>query len=135
MGYFLPTAFQLGIQEVDDQHHALVDLTNVCADLIEAGQEKDACPPLKKFIHLLEDHFHKEEAMMERMGYPGLDWHREHHADALRVTQKVFDTCRANEQITAGDIADLFNNVIMDIVRADLKFAEYLEGRGDLRRP
>ena len=50
------------------------------------------------------------------------------------MTEKVFDTCRDNNQITADDIADLFNNVIMDIVRADLKFAEYLEGRGDLDR-
>ena len=135
MGYFLPTAFQLGIQEVDDQHHALVDLTNVCADLIEAGQEKDACPPLTKFMRLLEHHFREEEAMMERSGYPGLDWHRAHHDDALQMTQKIFDVCRDKKQVTAADIADLFNNVVMDIVRADLKFAEYLEGRGDLIKP
>lgn len=72
--------FELGIADVDLQHHFFANLINRLAhDLprtVDAAQRGALLQELAAYARF---HFISEENLMARAGYPALDVHRRHH--------------------------------------------------------
>lgn len=79
----------VGVPEVDEQHHRLIDLT---ARLYRAFLEDRDRELLSDMVMDLDDyvrtHFRTEEALMDRIGYADAQAHRDEHR---QFTSQVLD--------------------------------------------
>lgn len=98
----------LGIEEIDADHRQLVGVLN---ELFVACLEEQGPDVLAEILARLVDHtrghFAREEAVMERHGYPGLGAHRGEHAlliaqvlEIQRIFEKSADRALNNEMLT-----------------------------------
>lgn len=79
----------VGVQSIDAQHTALIEILNELHDAMLHGDAHSKTGPLlRKLLSYTKEHFGIEEAMMEAAGYPQLDEHRAHHR---KLTAKVED--------------------------------------------
>ncbi len=101
----------MGERVIDDDHMALFAILNTLAPA-ESHLDRDAVrDAVAAFGDRLAEHCVREEALMEALGFPLLDLHRRHHAEALaqmdrwrrRVTDAWRPSCGANFFLTAGD--------------------------------
>ena len=128
--FALPTSFFLHFDDIDPQHIALVEQINLCVSKLEDGILENFEPLFAEFLRQMAAHFEHEEGHMLDLGYSGLDWHRHHHAECLeRVHRLILDI---REQGYAGirELRICFDDIIYDIVHADLKFGEFLAMNG-----
>ncbi len=76
--------FFTGIDNVDDQHHRLVDITNELGDVMlgtDAMSEGRMQILFKQLADYAREHFHDEEALMRKVGLDArhVDAHVKHH--------------------------------------------------------
>jgi len=74
--------YSLRIPLVDGQHKQLVRLVNGLHDACRAGSsnaEEAFRASVGEIVNYVKKHFHTEERIMERIGYPGLAEHRYEH--------------------------------------------------------
>lgn len=89
--------FETGFEDVDAQHHKLVDLINALAQRAASGAEITQAE-LKHVLDGLASyaahHFATEEALMERAGLDArhVGAHRQSHADFVTQVQEMRDT-------------------------------------------
>ena len=82
-------SFSVGVAALDADHRQLIQLIN---ELYQARQEDRDARAVRSIIGRLQvhmrDHFAREEAVMEKIGYDGLIEHRQHHQQTvLRIDQ------------------------------------------------
>ena len=78
------------------------------------------------FIEKLKQHFEHEEVLMAECAYPGLGWHQQHHDKTMLHTKDMLANCVKRGYANDLDLARFFNDIIIDVARADMKFSEYL---------
>lgn len=88
--------FETGLNDVDEQHHVLVNLINRFGKLVLAKSDSTFGEMEKVFGELVaytQYHFHEEEALMYRVGldHRFIEPHIQFHADFLRETMKMHD--------------------------------------------
>ncbi|MBA4378997.1 MAG: hemerythrin [Gemmatimonas sp.] len=80
---------ELGLPLIDEQHRRLVECYN---ELAAAYRRREADVELAHRLGVLLDcaavHFDAEEALMDELGYVGLDEHREEHRDLLQRVRR-----------------------------------------------
>ena len=81
---------ELGIAEIDEQHHQLVDITNALHDeIITAGPRGASLGNiLESLVEYTHNHFIAEELLLERILYVETE---EHKAEHNRFTAKVMN--------------------------------------------
>lgn len=126
----IPGAFKISYDGIDAEHEALVDIVNSCLDQCIDGKLQDFGPLINTLLGCMEDHFHNEEEHMQSVGYSGLEWHQIHHADCCDRLRTVIEGCHLRGFADANAINNLFDDIIHDVARADLKFREFLEDKG-----
>jgi hemerythrin-like metal-binding protein len=77
--------FRVGVEALDSDHLALVNLINeVCADL-RCGRNEEAKVSFKALLQLAEEHFRREEEVLRDLpGYRQLAAHAVEHQTRLR---------------------------------------------------
>lgn len=85
---------RIGIDEIDDQHKALVVLLNQLHTAIHEKHGTAACMEiLDKLVEYTRVHFTVEESLMRILGYPGYADHLEGHekliAQVVELQQKL----------------------------------------------
>ncbi len=76
--------YELGVKDIDDQHHYFVGLINKF--VIEFGKSRDVeyqNSLVEELNAYAKFHFLSEENMMIRAGYPDYKKHKGHHRDLL----------------------------------------------------
>lgn len=77
--------YTVGIEEIDDQHKALIAMLN---SLHRAIVDKRGSVTARKILDQLADytrtHFILEESLMRVMHYPGFDLHKEQHIELIK---------------------------------------------------
>ncbi len=74
--------FSVGVEALDDDHKILIDLINRLRDGAEGGSKVRALETtFRILLGFAEDHFRREEEMMEAFGYPELQSHRQAHEE------------------------------------------------------
>lgn len=117
----------IGVEEIDAQHKSIVDKIN---ELELALGDRMACANLDELLQFLRDytnqHFRAEEALMDRIGYPGLAEQREHH-DAFSDNVIFFEIDQKLQDPTVcRNILDFLKNwLVTHITSLDMRIGEH----------
>jgi len=88
---------RIGIPELDEQHQAMVSMLNeLHLAIIGRNARETSRTILERLAEYPARHFPREEDLMQRVGYSGLDAHREQHEELAR---QVIDL---RERLDAG---------------------------------
>ena len=120
--------YEIGIAEVDQQHHYFMDLINrLSEELNEEGSigRKYIIHELNSYVRF---HFASEENMMRKARYPDLDTHIAHHHQLLdRLSGKEAQLEIINSKESAAEIIDFLTNWFLTHTnKEDRLFADYL---------
>lgn len=75
----------VGVAEIDDQHKLLFDNFSAFLAACEAGQSAEEVNRLFSFLgNYVATHFSDEERLMQRIGFPDYQKHREMHREFTR---------------------------------------------------
>ncbi len=127
-----------GLPEIDDQHRRLFEAINRLDQAFRTGDpEQEARQSLAFLIQYTVEHFEQEEAYMQAIGYPLLDFHKKEHSGL--VTQLLglrlkLDTS-ADPLLHATDFAAHMANFTADwlahhINEADMGYVQFGREQG-----
>lgn len=75
--------YELGIEEIDNQHQHLFEIGNELYELLNSSEEGDIYDEIMAIVESLKDytvfHFSVEEAYFEKFGYEGAEAHKIEH--------------------------------------------------------
>ena len=84
--------FNVGIAEVDYEHHGLIDLINALyADFLEAGDPASVLDFLGEIYARIVAHFALEEKIMRERHYDQLQIHKDDHERLLDAIRDIMD--------------------------------------------
>jgi len=87
----------VGIEEIDDDHHRLIQCLDDLFTACSAGQGPAV---LKKILASLmqytREHFSHEEDVMRKVGYPNLEDHRAAHAELVTELDDIIEQFAIN---------------------------------------
>jgi hemerythrin-like metal-binding protein len=118
------------VQEIDEDHHRLVELFNLLAHAVEEKASREYIQALlDELIACTVWHFKHEERLMLRYDYAGLDEHRQEH-DELVESVKALQQERQQQgvDISSEDIVFLEHWLTGHILGADMDLGEFLTG-------
>ena len=124
--------YQLGHQEIDDQHAKLFRAVNQLYDAMLAGHAREELDNILRFLRAYTiKHFATEEKLMEQTVYPG---YRKHKAIHEQLTQQVADLVDKHQ---AGQVTlslDVFNFLrdwlAVHIDQEDRRMVGFLHSKG-----
>jgi hemerythrin len=83
-------AMSLNNKEVDNDHRYRIRLVNAVEDSLNSPNKRET---VTVALDLLRDyantHFKREESLMEKVGYPGLAEHKNHHQALLKKLSEL----------------------------------------------
>ncbi|ACS80005.1 bacteriohemerythrin [Maridesulfovibrio salexigens] len=117
----------LGIPSIDAEHRVLVRYAEDFQSALRDGQDHDAIARL--FDRLLEytsSHFAREEAFMQKRGFPEIEKHMKEHR---RITREVMDLNRDKKYIFPDSIDSFLQDwIINHINNTDRQYVKYFKG-------
>ncbi len=126
-----------GINTIDSQHKELFKRID---NLVLAIKQHRCKSEIDGMIKFLDDyarvHFSEEEKHMRETHYEGLEEQREDHAKYLAALAELKEQASLPRvQGSSYDLSATTNQVVVDwivahIMRLDMKFGEYLKGKG-----
>lgn len=122
-------SFELGVDEIDDDHREMLAIMRDVEAAADASDFALRARLLDRLIDASLEHFRREEAYLERIGYPDLEAHKTYHADLVSRAGAVKRVCETIQPSpTFKDCcAEMFGFLVDDIVAGDLRFKSYLE--------
>jgi len=114
----------VGVPQLDDDHKTLIDIINrVLATERQGGSVKWALGELAAYAN---DHFTREERMMEAAGYPDLEAHRRTHKafiEWLRSVRTIYGADPGAEYYLAETIRGYLQTWLTDhIMKVDADY-------------
>lgn len=120
--------YLVGLPAIDDDHRRLVDTVNrIGAEIEEASYE--LCIELFDEIESAAVvHFRREEEILEGLGYPELERHRQYHAELLQRVRELkgLGYRKLAKEALFGRFVEMADFVVDDIIRGDLEFKDFL---------
>ncbi|MCB1906404.1 MAG: bacteriohemerythrin [Rhodocyclaceae bacterium] len=119
--------FELGIDDIDDQHRELADVLDrlrLCmGQCAGAGELESLLGELEaRTLH----HFRYEEQAMTAAGFPGLEPHRANHRAFERRVSETHQLHRAGHLVELPTVSLLQGWLFEHIERADREYADYM---------
>ena len=124
-------SYRTGHEEMDGDHRRLIDMINTVYDAWAAGRELGSLTILfDQLVAYTDDHFRREEALLEAREYTRLPEQKAEHA-RLRDQAMAF-----RDRYLAEDDPSLFNSEVRAFLRSwlmghilteDLKYASLFE--------
>jgi hemerythrin len=128
------SAFELGVNAIDREHHQLMTLIAKFLDYVHAQASAEmALAVLRDALALANDHIEHEEVLMAETDYPAIDEHKLQHRTArLHYTTLMSDTTAilALDQSVVDHVDTIRQMIAHHIAGPDRSFAEYLNARG-----
>ncbi len=120
--------FSVGIDEIDEDHHRLVDLFNI---LNHSVMQDDApeylAAVLEELINCTVWHFSHEERLMLKYGYQAYADHRAEHQDLIASAKELQHKILAADKLLAiKDLEFLEHWLTEHILSTDMKLGSYL---------
>ena len=123
------SAMQLGIPAIDADHKRLVALLNGLHYAVLAGEDHEGVGgTIEELVRYTEGHFAREEALMERSGYPGRYQHSLAHARiAERMREWHADYARAPAAFPMDRFYDFVSGWLLHhVLEEDMKLKPYV---------
>lgn len=125
-------SFLTGHPDIDEDHRNLVDVINLVCDAIDANDLGKCTKLLNSFVEIAKNHFAKEENILRKVNYPGIEEHCVYHNELLKKVQKVKKICQ--EMGDQGLLKECFEEMagflIDDVVKGDHEFISHLINAG-----
>ncbi len=122
------SSYELGIEDIDFQHHFFLNLINRLADEMRTAEHlKYRTALIAELNAYARFHFISEENMMTKAGYPGLENHKKHHRELIdQLSSKGNRLVKFQSDKEAGEIIEfLLNWFIQHTMHEDRLFADY----------
>jgi len=118
----------VGNDEIDDDHHKLIDLFNMLNHSVSAGDSPEYLSAvLEELINCTAWHFSHEERLMLKYAYAGLAEHKAEHQALINsiraLKQKIF---QGNKALLDEDLEFLERWLTEHILSTDMKLGSYL---------
>jgi hemerythrin len=128
------TLMGTGIEQIDHDHHELVERLNELGQAMKRGRGRAAMSELLSYLEqYVREHFAYEEALMQRSGYPEYEEHKAKHEafkEALAARTAAF--ARApDERLVTIEIHGWIMNWLSDhALNVDAKLGDYVKDHG-----
>jgi hemerythrin len=121
--------YSIGVPEMDGQHRNLVNLMNRFYDENARGNAASAKAVLESLVNATKAHFAREEALLERCGYPDLVPHKADHAALLGTVGKSVSEYAADPTAKNADgLAKFLRNWLVNhILGTDKRYARHVK--------
>lgn len=120
-------SFTVGIPAVDEDHKMLVGLVNRVVTAIGDHHGRDVLnDTFNRLLEYTAYHFDREEQVMQRSAFPGLEAHRAMHDQLIRQVLRYLRLHRRNElePVELGEF--LIDWLTTHILHEDMKLGEHL---------
>lgn len=123
-------SYSLGLPEIDDQHHALIDLMNDLWAAIAANAPNQSCEAiLRRLENYTVAHFGEEETMMRAIGYPDFAAHKHAHDHFVERLQEELERHGNGEKLSLNMLHFLQDWLVKHILGDDKAYATYFVGK------
>ncbi|MFM1876428.1 MAG: hypothetical protein RL266_2165 [Bacteroidota bacterium] len=117
---------------IDDQHKRLLDILFRLERLVNHRKgASELVRLLEEMSEYAQDHFRSEEDYMQRIGYPGLDRHRELHSryglQVLQFTVQHMEEAQENPREVLNFLTHWWTD---HILKVDMDYAKFVKNRG-----
>lgn len=126
--------YSVHLRVIDNDHKDLVNTVNTLHDAISGGAQRGQIGRIiGNLAKYVDEHFSREEALMETYDYPGLAQHKRIHRHLTRTVYAVRIIFGSKPKIIDPGklLAFLRDWLIHHILEEDTKYAPYL--RGDVK--
>ncbi len=118
----------VGVPELDAQHQRWIEMINELHDTLLTGSTGDLLEVTSKMLQAMADyadkHFSTEEAYMEKIGYAGLEDHRDiHRRFSARIHQHLADMEEGFPILNSQLMKELMNWLTGHILAEDKRYS------------
>lgn len=126
-------SLSLGDAMIDRQHKSWIDLLNQADESCQNELDSEGIMNCLTGMYLYaKDHFFDEESLMERLGYPGRERHKELHKAFVDKTHALTDACLQGD-INYQELLDFMTRWLKEhITLEDARIVEYANVKGEL---
>ena len=133
MAYFKwDDSFLIHVNEIDDQHHGLVDLVNELHEAMRVGKGQNVLEStLNKLVQYTLVHFQTEESYFKRFGYSDAESHIKEHANFVQKVGEFKEGFEKGKVLLTLDVLDfLYNWLNTHIKGTDKKYGPFFNQHG-----
>ena len=121
-------SFNIGVEEMDEQHKLLVGYINELYDAIQSKNEKAIVEPIfDKLTDYIQTHFVAEEFLLESMNYPMLETQKKQHAFFVSELISLKSSYLDKSQTAQSMFLFLKDWFLHHIATEDQKYVEFIE--------
>jgi hemerythrin len=126
-------SYSVGIGVIDDDHKKLLTLINNLQTAVyyPTGEafERQA---LKELVDYTKYHFGREEELMRKHDYPGLDDHKKQHDEMIARVGGFMDAYERDREHTVEEMTEFLKTwLIKHINGTDQLYSPYLKSKGE----
>jgi len=126
------SGFSIGIESLDKQHRALVDLTNEFHAAISHRKDRDV---LRKMVNRLADciqvNFSHEEELMSKSAYSGYKKHKEEHNLLAGRVIEYQNRIEAGDETVFDELPSFLNSLLINHIKGtDMKYVAHFNQHG-----
>ena len=123
-------SLDVDIEEINDDHHKLVNLFNILSHAVEEGDSIDYVDAiLEELVTCTIWHFRHEERLMVRYRYDGMELHKSEHNNLIEGVRAMQLMLREENRLpTNEDLEYLADWLTKHIVGQDMRLGFYLAG-------
>ncbi len=125
--------YSVGIASLDKDHQVLLELMVQMFRALRGIRSKEkAHDIIDELLKYTEYHFGREEGLMAKHEYPGLDRHVEEHEAMKRKMAEFQEDFEVNSSKVSRDIFLYLQNWLIDhITVTDKQYTDFLTGKGE----
>lgn len=130
--------YELGVDDMDEEHKTLVSKINALAKTLEAGKSSISGQKRTKVLQAFRDmasytitHFRNEERLLLDVKYPDFEAHKMLHTKLLDAVGKFESEIQQGTADPARLSSFLNDWLLRHILGVDMKYARFIKGEGD----
>ncbi|CRI65153.1 putative Bacteriohemerythrin [Thiocapsa sp. KS1] len=129
-------ALSVGIDEIDAQHQALIDLINEMQDAVVEGVERERqLEVLGRLAEYTKIHFAVEESLMRIFGYPDYERHKGQHEGLIRNMLDLQHRLALDQTPVDDSLMRHLRHWLLDhILQSDQDYSRFFLASGALSR-
>ena len=134
MGFFAwSDELSVGNTFIDNDHRRLISLVNGLYGAMEQGSGKDVQGKvLHGVIEYAQDHFKREETVMQRIGYVELASHKQEHNELIREVRNLQKKFGDGKSMLTIHVSALLRDWLFNhIVQVDKKLTAAMQEAGE----
>jgi len=123
--------FSVGNPALDSDHKILMSLINHIHDAKKAGEDETAVASLlETLMDYAQQHFRREEGLMKKCNYPGLERHREEHKMLTgQLSDLLADYHKTRSHETSDEIVEILSFWLVEhILEVDMDYKPLISG-------